>query len=293
MLKYVAPMLAFAALSLYAQPGQPAPAQQSFSLQDSNLKPALPGALKGVGIDQRLDAQIPLDLNFTDETGRSLPLSTYFSSGKPVVFALVYYRCPMLCSEILNGLAGALKAVKLNPGRDFEVVAVSFDPKDTPEIAAAKKQSYLRRYNRPNTANGWHFLTGDPANIKALTDAIGFHYTYDPATDQFAHASAVMVATPQGHLSKYFYGVEYSARDLRLGLVDASAGKIGTPVDQILLFCFHYDPATGKYGAFTINLLRITGAAFGIAFGAFLFVAFRRDARRDARTAKLTSRRAG
>ncbi len=279
MLKYAIPVAMLAALAVHAQPGQPAPAQQTYSMQDSNLKPALPGALKGVGIDQRLDAQIPLNLTFNDEAGRVAPLSTFFHPNRPVIFVLVYYRCPMLCNEILNGLSAALKIVSLNPGRDFEVVAVSFDPKDTPEIAAAKKQSYLRRYNRPNTSNGWHFLTGDPANIKALTEAIGFHYTYDSATDQFAHASAVMVATPEGKLSKYFYGVEYSARDLRLGLVDASANKIGTPVDQLLLFCFHYDPSSGKYGALTMTSLRIAGAGFVIVCGAFLFVAFRRDVR--------------
>lgn len=275
MMKYAVPALFLAAFSTYAQPGQPAPAQQTYSMQDSNLKPALPGALKGVGIDQKLDAQIPLNLTFKDETGRALPLSTYFNAKKPVIFALVYYRCPMLCSEILNGLAGALKVVTLNPAKDFEVVAVSFDPKDTPEIAAAKKQSYLRRYNRPDTANGWHFLTGDETNIKALTDAIGFHYTYDPATDQFAHASAVMIATLEGRLSKYFYGVEYSARDLRLGLVEASDNKIGTPVDQILLFCFHYDPTTGKYGAIAMNSIRVAGAIFLAICGAFFFVSMR------------------
>jgi protein SCO1 len=267
------------ALAAFAQPGQPAPAQQSFSMQDSSLRPAVPGALKGVGIDQRLDAQVPLNLTFTDEAGRALPLSTYFASKKPVLFTLVYYRCPMLCSEILNGLEGALKAVTLNPGKDFEVVAVSFDPADTPEIAAAKKKSYLRRYNRPDSANGWHFLTGDAANIKALTDAIGFHYKYDPATDQFAHASAIMILTPEGRLSKYFYGVEYAPRDIRLGLVEASANKIGTPVDQILLFCFHYDPASGKYGAMTMNLLRAVGAGFVLICGTFLAIAFRRESR--------------
>jgi protein SCO1/2 len=269
--------------SVFAQPGQPAPAQQSYSLQDSNLKPALPGALQGVGIDQRLDAQVPLNIDFKDESGRLLPLSTYFESKKPVVLALVYYRCPMLCTEILNGLEGALKAVSLNPGRDFEVVSVSFDPKDTPEIAAAKKQMYLRRYNRPNTANGWHFLTGDERDIKALTDAVGFHYKYDPATDQFAHASAIMILTPEGHISKYFYGVEYAPRDLRLGLVDASGSKIGTPVDQLLLFCFHYDPKSGKYGALTMNSLRATGAAFVLICGTFLFVAIRRESRHSKR----------
>ncbi len=191
MLRYVIPQSLGSVLALQAQPGQPAPPQQTYSMQDSNLKPALPGALKGVGIDQRLDAQIPLNLTFKDEAGRAVATCPRFSPRRSRwSWRLVYYRCPMLCSEILNGLAGALKAVTFNPGQDFEVVAVSFDPKDTPEIAAAKKKSYLRRYNRPNTANGWHFLTGDEANIKALTDAVGFHYTYDPATDQFAHASA-------------------------------------------------------------------------------------------------------
>jgi protein SCO1/2 len=288
-----APLLFAAALfatglAAFGQPGQPAPAQQSFSMQDSNLKLAVPGALKGVSIDQRLDAQVPLNLKFNDETGRSLPLSTYFESRKPVVFTLVYYRCPMLCSEILTGMEGALKAVTLDPGKDFEVVAVSFDPKDTPQIAAAKKQSYLRRYNRANTANGWHFLTGDEASIKALTDAVGFHYTYDPVTDQFAHASAIMILTPQGRISKYFYGVEYAPRDIRLGLVEASANKIGTPVDQILLFCFHYDPASGKYGALTMNSLRVVGAGFVLICGAFLAIALRRESRSH----KLITRRA-
>lgn len=295
MLKYA--ILLAAALSTYAQPGQPGPAQQSYSLQDSNLKPALPGALKGVGIDQKLDAQIPLNLTFKDEAGREMPLSTYFQGKKPVILALVYYRCPMLCSEILNGLAAALKVVTLNPGRDFEVVAVSFDPKDTPEIAAAKKQSYLRRYNRPNAANGWHFLTGDETNIKALTDAMGFHYTYDPKTDQYAHASAVMIATPQGRLSKYFYGIEYSARDLRLGLVEASDNKIGTPVDQILLFCFHYDPTTGKYGAMAMNSIRVAGVVFLAICGAFFFVSLRRGKTRamglPVRRSDLDGKRAG
>ena len=175
---------------------------------------------------------------FKDEAGRDVPLSTFFKRGKPVILALVYYRCPMLCTQILNGLGSSLKAVSLDPGKDFEVVAVSFDPKDTPEIAAAKKQMYLRRYGRANTANGWHLLTGDEANIKALTDAVGYHYKYDAATDQFAHASGIMVLTPEGRLSRYFYGVEYSPRDVRLGLVEASQNKIGNaggPDSAVLL----------------------------------------------------------
>ncbi len=273
-------ILAMAALALWAQPGQPAPVQPSLSMQDSSLKPVLPGALQGVGIDQRLDQQIPLDLVFRDEAGRAVPLSTFFQTGKPVVLALVYYRCPMLCTQILNGLESSLKAVSFNPGQDFEILSVSFDPKDTPELAASKKQMYLRRYGRPNTANGWHFLTGDQPNIKALTDAAGFHYKYDPATDQFAHASGVLILTPGGRISRYFYGVEYAPRDVRLGLVEASQNKIGSPVDQILLFCYHYDPATGKYGAIAVNIVRFAGAGFVLICGAFLLIAWRRETRR-------------
>ena len=175
-----------------------------------------------MGIDQKLDQQVPLQLTFTNEAGASVPLSSFFHSGKPVILALVYYRCPMLCTQILNGLESSLKAVSFDPGKDFEIVAVSFDPKDTDELAAAKKETYIKRYGRANTANGWHFLTGDPANIKALTDSVGYHYKYDAATDQFAHASGIMIVTPDGRLSRYFYGVEYAPRDVRLGLVEAS-----------------------------------------------------------------------
>ena len=207
-------------------------------MQDTNLKPALPGALQGVGIDQKLDQQVPLDLKFKDEAGRDVPLSTFFKRGKPVILALVYYRCPMLCTQILNGLASSLKAVSLDPGKDFEVVAVSFDPKDTPETAASKKQMYLRRYGRPDTANGWHLLTGDRPTSRRSSTPIGYHYKYDAATDQFAHASGIMVLTPEGRLSRYFYGVEYSPRDVRLGLVEASQNKIGNagrPDSAVLL----------------------------------------------------------
>jgi protein SCO1/2 len=251
--------------------------QPSLSMQDTNLKPALPGALEGVGIEQKLDGQLPLNLTFRDEAGRSVPLSSFFQTKKPVILALVYYRCPMLCTQILNGLESSLKAVSFNPGQDFEVLSVSFDPKDTPELAAAKKQMYLRRYGRQSTANGWHFLTGDEANIRALTDAAGFHYKYDPKTDQFAHASGIMILTPDGRLSRYFYGVEYAPRDVRLGLVEASQNKIGNPVDQLLLFCYHYDPSTGKYGAIAMNLVRFAGGAFVLIGGTFLLIVFRRD----------------
>ncbi len=276
-------IVALTAVLAFGQPGQPAPVQPSLSMQDSNLKPALPGALQGVGIDQKLNQQIPLNLAFRDEFGRKVALSTFFQSKKPVILALVYYRCPMLCTQILTGLESSLKAVSFNPGRDFEVLSVSFDPKDTPELAASKKQMYLRRYGRPDTANGWHFLTGDEPNIKALTGAAGFHYKYDPKTDQFAHASGIMILTPDGRLSRYFYGVEYAPRDVRLGLVEASANKIGNPVDQILLFCYHYDPATGKYGAVAINMMRFAGGAFVLVCGTFLLIALRRDRRADRR----------
>jgi protein SCO1/2 len=271
-------ILLAAALALPAQQLLGPPRQSA--MQDSNLKPALPGALQGVGIDQKLDQHIPLNLTFTDEFGKKVPLSTYFQSGKPVILALVYYRCPMLCTQILTGLASSLKAVSLNPGRDFEVVSVSFDPKDTPETAASKKQVYLRRYGRPGTANGWHLLTGDEADIKALTDAVGYHYKYDPATDQFAHASGIMIVTPDGRLSRYFYGVEYAPRDVRLGLVEASLNKIGNPVDEVLLFCFHYDPSTGKYGAVVMNIVRLAGGTFVLVCGAVLAIVLRRDVRR-------------
>ncbi|HTS61636.1 MAG TPA: SCO family protein [Candidatus Acidoferrales bacterium] len=274
-------LVAAAAATLHAQQLLGPPRQSA--LQDTNLKPALPGALQGVGIDQKLDQQIPLDLVFTDEYGKQVPLSTYFRPGKPVLLALVYYRCPMLCTQILTGTASSLKAVSLDPGKDFEVVAVSFDPKDTPETAASKKQVYLKRYGRPGTANGWHLLTGNAANIKALTDAVGYRYRYDPATDQFAHASGIIIATPEGRLSRYFYGVEYAPRDVRLGLVEASQNKIGNPVDQILLFCYHYDPSTGKYGAAVMNIVRFAGAGFVVICGAILAIVLRRDVRADRR----------
>jgi protein SCO1/2 len=270
---------ALAAASLHAQPGKLlGPAQQS-AMQDSNLKPALPGALEGVGIDQKLNAQLPLDVNLKDEYGREVKLRDYFKPGKPVLLVPVYYRCPMLCSQILSGVIGSLKAVTLQPGKDFEVVAISFDPKDTPEIAASKKESYLRRYNRTNTANGWHLLIGDESNVRQVMDAAGYHYRYDPKTDQYAHASGIMIVTPEGRLSRYFYGVEYAPRDVRLGLVEASQNKIGNPVDQILLFCFHYDPSTGKYGAVAMNIVRVAGAGFVLIAGGFLAIVLRRDVR--------------
>jgi len=219
----------------------------------------VPPELKDVGIDQHLNQTLPLETPLKDEDGRAVRLGDYFGK-RPVVFALVYYNCPMLCTQVLNGLVSALGVVSLDAGRDFDVVAVSFDPRDTAKDAAAKKAAYVGRYRRGGADAGWHFLTGDPEAIARLTKAAGFRYRFDDDMGQFAHASAIMVATPQGRLSHYFYGIEYAPRDLRLALVEASAGKIGTPVDQILLYCFHYDPATGKYGAVIMRIIRIAGA---------------------------------
>jgi protein SCO1/2 len=253
---------------------------QAMEPPPANMVPATtkPEILKEIGIDQRLDAPLPLDLPLRDESGREVRLGDYFGK-RPVVLALVYYNCPMLCTQVLNGLVAALNVMSLDAGRDFDVVAVSFDARETPAIASAKKDAYLTRYKRPNASDGWHFLTGDAESIARLTKAAGFRFKYDPDRDQFAHASAIMVATPTGRLARYFYGIEYAPRDMRLGLVEASAGRIGTPVDQILLYCFHYDPSNGKYGAVIINIIRLAGVATVLLLGLSLVVMSRRRAR--------------
>jgi len=237
-----------------------------------------PGSLEGIGIDQRLDESLPLALPFRDEAGRAVTLGDYFGK-RPVVLALVYYNCPMLCTQVLNGLVASLNVMSLEAGKDFDVVAVSFDPRETPAMAAAKKEAYLSRYKHPAAAQGWHFLTGDAASVAALTKAAGFRYRYDEELEQFAHASAIVVATPQGRLARYFYGIEYAPRDLRLGLVEASAGRIGTPVDSILLYCFHYDPASGKYGPVVVNMVRLAGLATVVLIAAAIVMMSRRRAR--------------
>jgi protein SCO1 len=237
---------------------------------------ALPTMVQGVGIDQNLNAQVPLDLAFKDENGQAVQLGQYFRS-KPVVLALVYYECPGLCDMILNGLTHAMGQVSLNVGSDYDVLAVSFNPKETWQLAHGKKANYLEKYNRPGAEAGWHFLTGQPDAIKKLTDTVGFHYNYDPISKQFAHASAIFVLTPEGKISRYFYGIEYKPRDFRLGLVEASANKIGTTADQILLFCYHYDPTTGKYGMLITQITRALGSATVLALGAFIFIMIRRE----------------
>ena len=233
-----------------------------------------PPTLQNVGIEQRLDAQVPPDLAFRDETGRAVKLGDYFGK-KPLILDLVYYNCPMLCGESLAGLTGALRLVKFDAGDQFDVVIVSFDPRETPEMAAAKKADYIKRYGRPNTASGWHFLTGSAQSIDALTKAVGFQYQYDSRLNQFAHATAIMVLTPQGRVSRYFYGVDFPPKDLRMGLVEASKEKIGNAVDQVLLYCYHYDPSTGKYGAVIVNILRLAAAATILILGGFLLIMLR------------------
>ena len=241
-----------------------------------------PQVLKQVRIDQQLGAQLPLDLTFRDETGRSVRLGEYFG-GRPVILSLVYYECPMLCNEVLNGLTGVLETLPFNAGREFNVVTVSFDAREGPQVAAAKKKTYLRRYGRQGADEGWHFLTGEQASIDRLTEAVGFRYVWDPVSNQFAHSSAIMVATPQGKLSHYFYGIEYGPKDVRLALVEASANKIGSPVDQLLLYCYHYDPTTGKYGPVIMNIMRVAGILTVLGIFALVMV-LRRRRRADEET---------
>ncbi|MBV9125041.1 MAG: SCO family protein [Planctomycetes bacterium] len=240
-------------------------------------EPALPPVLQKVNFEQKLNAQVPLDLLFQDETGQSVRLGEYFDH-KPVILVLAYFKCPMLCTEVLNGLVQAMLALPFNAGREFTVLTVSFDPRENPPMAAAKKKNYLLRYGRPGAEEGWHFLTGDKEAIDKLTDAVGFRYTYDPKYDQFAHPSGIMVLTPRGKISRYFYDIHYNPRDLRLGLVEASENKIGSPVDRIiLLYCFHYDPIEGKYGPVIINILRLSGAVTVLVLAIFLGVMWRKE----------------
>lgn len=233
--------------------------------------------LQKVGINQRMGAQVPLNLPFLDESGRDVTLRQLLR--KPAILALVYYQCPSLCNMVLNGVVRATKNMDLAAGAEYEVVAVSFDPRETPEMAAAKKETYLKSLGRTGAQSGWHFLTCSGASSKALADAVGFRYVYDALTNQYAHGSAIMILTPAGRVSRYFYGIDYPARDVRLGLVEASNERIGQPSDRILLYCFHYDPATGKYALVVMNVLRLAGLITLVALAAFMIVMFRRDYR--------------
>ena len=241
----------------------------SSSLGSLRAEVTLPPLLQKVGFDQKLDSQVPLDLRFVDETGKPVALGDYFS-GKPVILVLAYYRCPMLCTLVLNGLVRGLVDVPFDAGDDFQVVVASIDSRETPQLAAEKKRTYVDRYGRDGAAAGWHFLTGQQSSIDALAEGVGFRYAYDASRDEFAHASGIMVLTPQGKISRYFYDVKFPPRDLRLGLVEASESKIGSPIDQILLFCFHYDPSEGKYGATIMSLVRVGGVLTMLAVAGLL-----------------------
>jgi protein SCO1 len=236
----------------------------------------MPLVLQNVGFEPQLNAHLPLDLAFRDETGRNVQLREYFTQ-KPVLLALVYYGCPMLCNQTEQGVVGALRMLSFNPGRDYEVVFVSFDPRESPDMAAQKKESAMAHFRRPETASGWHFLTGSKESIDALTKGASFRYSFDQKSNLFAHASGIMLLTPDGRISRYFYGVEYPARDVRLGLVDASAGKIGTPVDRALLFCYQYDPTSARYSASILKIIRWGGVLTILGLVAGMLIFRRRD----------------
>lgn len=242
---------------------------------------AMPQALQQVKFDQKLDAQLPLDATFKDDTGKVVRLGDYFGE-RPVVLAFVYYECPMLCNQILNGLVSGVGVLDQTVGTDFDVVAISFDARETPTQAAAKKATYLDRYQRPGSERGWHFLTGDEATIKRVTDTAGFQFAWDAATQQFAHASGIIVTTPDGKLSRYLFGIEYPPRDLKFALMESSAGKIGSVVDQVLLYCYHYEPGTGSYSLVAMNAVRMGGVVTMVALLGFVAISLRRDNRAQA-----------
>lgn len=239
----------------------------------------MPPALEKVGIEQKLDSPLPLDAEFKDENGKTVRLGEYFGKGRPVVLALVYYECPMLCNEVLNGLTGSLKGISFDAGKDFDVLAISFDARENEkaDLAKNKKASYLKRYERENAEGGWHFLTGAQSEIDKVTQAVGFNYTFDAQTNQFAHAGGVMVVTPEGRLSRYFYGIDYQPRDLKFGIMESAQNKIGNPAEQLYLYCFHYDPSTGKYGLTILRVMRLAGVATIVGLGGMLFVFWRRN----------------
>jgi protein SCO1/2 len=277
-----------ATAAVFAQK-QPGPSSPLYGARPPQGDPAtgLPTALRDVRIEQKLNEQLPLDLVFRDETGQSVKLGQYFGQ-KPVVISLVYYDCPMLCTQVLNGMVTSFRVLPFQVGKEFDVVTISFDPREKPELAAEKKKlyvNYLPDRMEATARTGWHFLTGDPASIERITDATGFRYHYDEKTSQFAHASAIMLATPEGKLSRYFYGIDYPARDLRLGLIESSQNKIGSPVDQLLLYCYHYDPATGKYGAAVMRIVRIGGVLTLLAIVAMFFLLKGRNQQQVARGA--------
>lgn len=250
---------------------------KTYDPNEAGTSNGLPSILKTVGIEQKLGEQVPLDAVFKNEDGKQVKLGEYFGKNRPVILALVYYECPMLCNEVLNGLTGSLKGMSFDAGKEFDVLAISFDARenDKPGLAKNKKAGYLERYGRANAENGWHFLTGTQEEIDKVTKAVGFNYEYDAKTDQFAHAGGVMIITPEGKVSRYFYGIDYAAKDLKFGIMESAQSKIGNPAEQLLLYCFHYDPSTGKYGLAVINVIRIAGILTLLGMGGMFFVFWR------------------
>ena len=264
-------LLAGAAVSAWTQ----APPKVQPGDVTPNQKPSI---LDQVGLDQKLNSQVPLDAMFVDEHGQAVQLKQYFGA-KPVILIMVYYQCPMLCTQVLTGFTGAMLGVrKFNIGREFDVVTISIDPRDGPQEALEAKKRYIQRYRRPEAEKGWHFLTGKKDQIDLVAQAVGFRYVWDPEVQQYAHASGIMLVTPQGRVAQYYYGIEYAPRDIQLGLVEASQGKIGNIVDEVLLYCFHYDPRQGRYGAVIFNILRLCALATVLVLGGFMLFMFRRDA---------------
>ncbi|MDQ6787142.1 MAG: SCO family protein [Acidobacteriota bacterium] len=254
-------------------------APKTYDPNEVGVSSGLPEQLKTVGIEQKLGAQLPLDAEFKDENGNLVKLGSYFNQKKPVILALVYYECPMLCNEVLNGLTGSLKGISFDAGQEFDVVAISFDARenDKPGLAKNKKENYLNRYARSGAENGWHFLTGTQSEIDKVTKAVGFNYIFDEKTNQFAHAGGIEIATPEGKLSRYLYGIDYSPKDIKFSLIDSSENKIGSPTEQLFLYCFHYDPASGKYGLAILRVIRLAGVATLIGIFAMLLFFWRHN----------------
>ena len=268
--------------------GAPATAQMTgspaagYKRQPGMASSTMPAPLREIGFDQNIGQQVPLDTPFVDESGRLVKLGDYFGT-RPVVMVFAYYACPMLCTLAINALASALDVLSLEPGENFEIVTVSFDPHDTPASAAAKKTAYLSRYNKPRAAAAWHFLTGDQEAIDRLTTAAGFRYVWDKETKQFAHPTGIIVLTPDGRLARYLFGIEYGPRDLRYAIVEASDGKVGSSVDSLLLYCYHYNPMTGRYGVAIMRVIRIAAAATLLVLGAVVMVMLRNEPRGSGR----------
>ncbi len=257
----------------------------SIASVDDTQQNTRPQVLTQVGIDQHLAQELPLDAKFKDETGKDVTLGDYFHSERPVLLAIVYYDCPMLCTQVLNGMTSALGVLKFTAGKEFDVVAISIDPRETPEIAAAKKKTYIQRYRRPGSEDAFHFLTGQQPAITAVTKAAGFRYVWDEKTQQYAHASALILVTPEGKIAQYYYGIEYSPKDMRLGMIEASKDRIGNLADQIVLYCYHYDPTTGKYGAMLMNVVRAGGVFTVLLLVGFMFISIRHEKHAGGHTA--------